>query len=157
MPREWVGLSREKERERECVTARNSGYYINTKSRPCVSHCPGVELSDCNTIALCYCKQDVLYCYCCPFGKEFSICDLQPSHREQGSQDLLIENKFALSNRDTEKHHCKPRFFFPHNLDKSRVLLERDTTKIYTGKNPKSFKEKKNHCPGSPLSYFPRC
>lgn len=105
----------EKEAEKECVTERNSGYFINTKSSPCVSHCPGVELSDCNTIALCYCKQDILYCYCCPSREEFSICDLQPSDREQRTQDLLIEQKFASSNRGSEKkiHHCNPRYFFP--------------------------------------------
>lgn len=131
------------DRERECVTERNTGYFINTKSRPCVSHCPWVELSDCNTRVLCYCKQDVLYCYCCPFREEFSFCDLQPSDREQRSQDLLIENKFASSKKDFEKHHGNRRgffcfvlgwvflisfFFFPRG-GKSRVLLLKDRIK----------------------------
>lgn len=121
----------EKEAEKECVTERNSGYFINTKSSPCVSHCPGVELSDCNTIALCYCKQDILYCYCCPSREEFSICDLQPSDREQRTQDLLIEQKFASSNRGSEKKStiATPDIFSLHRLGKSMVIVRKDSIK----------------------------
>lgn len=131
------------------MTERNSGYFINIKSRPCVSRCPGVELSDCNTIAPCYCKQDVLYCYCCPFREEFSICDLQPSDREQRSQDVVIENKFASSNRDSESittpgfgfcfcvRVCFGFFFFCFDLvglffprrGKNKVVLVKDRIK----------------------------
>lgn len=147
-------------RQRECVTERNSGYFINTKSRPCVSHCPGVELSDCNTIVLCYCKQDVLYCYCCSFREEFPICDLQPSDREAKTY-LLKTNLHHLIRTLKNTIAIPVSGFFSLRLGKSRVLLVKDTIKkIYRGKSRFSrlFKGKqKDQSLGFSLRYIHSC